>query len=151
MGARPRGPRLVSGARVSLLLTRHALAGDSSKWEGDDRDRPVDERGRRQAEALVDAFAEIELGRIVSSPFVRCVQTVERLAEARGLEIELDERLGADRLDDVPQVLEELKGQDAAVCTHGDLPWLGERKFKKGSTWVLDEELEPVRYIPPPA
>lgn len=134
---------------MSLLLSRHAQAGDSSKWEGDDRVRPVDERGRRQAEALVDALAELEIDRIVSSPFVRCVQTVEPLAEARGLEIELDERLGADRLDDVPQVLEELKGQDAAICTHGDLPWLGERGFDKGSAWVLDESLEPVRYIQP--
>ena len=82
---------------------------------------------------------------------MRCVQTVEPLAEARGLEIELDEQLGADRLEEVPEVLERLKGENAAVCTHGDLPWLGDRKFKKGSTWVLDDELEPVRYIPPPA
>ena len=38
-----------------------------------------------------------------------------------------------------------------AVCTHGDLPWLGDRKFKKGATWVLDGELEPKRYVKPPA
>jgi phosphohistidine phosphatase SixA len=136
---------------VSLLLNRHALAGHSREWQGDDRVRPLDERGRRQAEALVDALAEFELDRIVSSPYVRCVQTVEPLAEARGFELELDEQLGADRLEEVPEVLERLKGQNAVVCTHGDLPWLGDRKFKKGSTWVLDEELEPVRYIPPPA
>lgn len=136
---------------MSLLLIRHALAGDPSEWLGDDGVRPLDDRGRRQAEALVDALAVYELHRIVSSPYVRCVQTVEPLAKARGLEIELDEQLGADRLDDVPEVLERLKGQNAAVCTHGDLPWLGDRKFKKGSTWVLDDELEPVRYIPPPA
>jgi phosphohistidine phosphatase SixA len=136
---------------VSLLLNRHALAGHRSEWQGDDRVRPLDERGRRQAEALVDALAKYELDRIVSSPFVRCVQTVEPLAEARGLEIELDEQLRADRLEEVPEVLERLKGQNAAVCTHGDLPWLGDRKFKKGSTWVLDDELGPVSYIPPPA
>lgn len=136
---------------MSLLLIRHALAGDPSEWLGDDGVRPLDDRGRRHAEALVDALAVYELHRIVSSPYVRCVQTVEPLAKARGLEIELDEQLGADRLDDVPEVLERLKGQNAAVCTHGDLPWLGDRKFKKGSTWVLDDELEPVRYIPPPA
>jgi phosphohistidine phosphatase SixA len=99
----------------------------------------------------VDALAVYELDRIVSSQYARCVQTVEPLAKARGLEIELDERLGADRLNEVPQVLERLKGQNAAVCTHGDLPWFGDRKFKKGSTWVLDDELEPVSYIPPPA
>jgi 8-oxo-(d)GTP phosphatase len=136
---------------VSLLLIRHAMAGDPREWRGDDGVRPVDDRGRSQAEALVDALSDYELDRIVSSPYVRCVQTVEPLAKARGLQIELDEELGADRLHDVPKVLERLKGQNAAVCTHGDLPWLGDRKFKKGSTWVLDDELEPVRYIPSPA
>ena len=101
----------------------------------------MDDRGRRQAEALVEALADYDFDRIVSSPYVRCVQTVEPLAKARGLEIELDEQLGADRLHEVPQVLERLKGQNAVLCTHGDLPWLGDLKFKKGSTWVLDDEL----------
>jgi phosphohistidine phosphatase SixA len=136
---------------VSLLLNRHAMAGDPSKWQGDDGVRPLDDRGRRQADALVEALAEYDVDRIVSSPYVRCVQTVEPLARARGLEVEFDEQLGADRLHEVPQVLERLKGQNVAVCTHGDLPWLGDRKFKKGSTWVVDDDLEPVRYIPPPA
>jgi 8-oxo-(d)GTP phosphatase len=136
---------------VSLLLIRHALAGHRDAWQGDDRIRPLDRRGRAQAEALIDALAEFELDRIVSSPFLRCVQSVEPLAEARGLELELDDRLGADRLNDVPHVLEQLAGQNAAVCAHGDLPWLGDRKFEKGSTWVLDARLEPIRYLPPAA
>jgi phosphohistidine phosphatase SixA len=127
------------------------MAGDSKAWVGDDRVRPVDEQGRREAQALVAALEDEPLVRIVSSPYVRCVQTVEPLAGARGLEIELDDRLGADRLHDVPKVLEELEGQDAAVCTHGDLPWLGDRKFKKGSAWLLGHGLKPERYIPPQA
>jgi phosphohistidine phosphatase SixA len=136
---------------VSLLLIRHALAGHRHAWEGDDRVRPVDERGRRQSDAMVDALAGYTIERIVSSPYLRCVQTVEPLAKARGLEIELDEQLGATRLDEVGEVLERLRGEKVAVCTHGDLPWLGDRKFKKGATWVLDGELEPTRYIKPPA
>jgi phosphohistidine phosphatase SixA len=136
---------------VSLLLIRHATAGDRNAWVGDDRVRPVDDRGRRQSDALVDTLAGYTIDRIVSSPYLRCVQTVEPLAEARGLEIELDEELGATRLDEVGEVLERLRGEKVAVCTHGDLPWLGDRKFKKGATWVLDGELEPTRYIKPPA
>jgi phosphohistidine phosphatase SixA len=136
---------------VSLLLIRHATAGDRNAWVGDDRVRPVDDRGRRQSDALVDTLAGYTIDRIVSSPYLRCVQTVEPLAEARGLELELDEQLGATRLDEVGEVLERLRGEQVAVCTHGDLPWLGERKFKKGATWVLDGELEPTRYIKPPA
>jgi phosphohistidine phosphatase SixA len=136
---------------VSLLLIRHALAGHRDHWAGDDRLRPVDERGRLQSDRLVDALAGYTIERIVSSPYLRCVQTVEPLADARGLEIELDKQLGATRLDEVGEVLERLRGEQAAVCTHGDLPWLGDRKFKKGATWVLDGELEPTRYIKPPA
>jgi 8-oxo-(d)GTP phosphatase len=135
---------------MSILLLRHAWAGDSEKWEGDDRVRPVDKRGRKQSEGLVDVLAGFAIDRIVSSPYVRCIQTVEPLADARGLEIELDERLGADQLEDVPDVLEELERQNAVVCTHGELPWLDGRKFKKGSTWVLDGELQPRRYIKAP-
>jgi phosphohistidine phosphatase SixA len=136
---------------VTILLNRHAKAGNPDEWIGDDRVRPLDERGREQAAKLVDALAEFPIDLIVSSPYTRCVQTVEPLAEARGLEIELDERLGADRLGEVQEVLERLRGRNAAVCTHGDLSWLGDRKFKKGSTWVLDDSVEPQRYIPPPA
>jgi 8-oxo-dGTP diphosphatase len=135
---------------VTLLLIRHAYAGHRSDWEEDDRLRPLDERGRRESDALVDVLADFPLDRIASSPYARCVQTVEPLAEARGLEVEVDDRLGADRLEDVPEVLERLRGEDTAVCTHGDLPWLGDRKFKKGATWVLDDELEPVLYLKPP-
>jgi 8-oxo-(d)GTP phosphatase len=149
VGPRPRGARLAEERRLSLVLIRHAMAGDPKAWLGDDRVRPVDKQGRTEAQALVAALAGQPLNRIVSSPYVRCVQTVEPLAGARGLEIELDDRLGADRLHDVPQVLAELEGQDAAVCTHGDLPWLGDRKFKKGAAWVLSDHLKPERYIPP--
>jgi phosphohistidine phosphatase SixA len=113
--------------------------------------RPVDERGRRQSEALVDALAEFPLDRVVSSPYVRCVQTVEPLAKARGLEIELDHQLGADRLEEVPEVLEHLRGENVAVCTHGELPWLEGRRFQKGSAWVVDDNLQPQRYIEPRA
>jgi 8-oxo-(d)GTP phosphatase len=134
---------------MSLLLIRHATAGESSEWQGDDRLRPLDARGARQAEGLVRLLADFELDRVVSSPYLRCVQTVEPLAGARMLEIEQDEALGADRLDDVPAVLERLRGQHVAVCTHGDLPWMGDRKFKKGSVWVLDENGQPAEYLPP--
>ena len=48
-------------------------------------------------------------------------------------------------------MLERLRGENVAVCTHGDLPWLGDRKFKKGATWVVDDRLVPERYIKPPA
>ena len=133
------------------VLVRHAFAGDSSDWVGDDTLRPLDERGRRQAAGLVELLADHEVDRIVSSPYLRCVQTIEPLARARGLPIEHEEALGAHRLHDVPAVLERFRGSEAVICTHGDLPWLGDRRFEKGSAWVLDSGGEPDRYLPPTA
>ena len=68
-------------------------AGDASKWTEDDRLRPLSKTGRRQAEALVRSFKGLRFDRIVSSPAVRCEQTVRPLALDRGLRIEPAEEL----------------------------------------------------------
>ena len=65
---------------MAVLVVRHAKAGDRSSWPGADRDRPLSGKGRRQAEALVDTLSDWKPVRILSSPFARCVQTVEPLA-----------------------------------------------------------------------
>ena len=127
---------------MPLLVIRHARAGDRAEWQGDDRKRPLDKRGRRQAQALVDELAEFPLTRILSSPYDRCVQTVEPLAAARGLQIEVRDELGEER-----QYLEgaalarSFVGEPAALCVHGGLSdaAFGERQ-KKGETLVVDDD-----------
>ena len=121
-----------------VYLTRHAWAGDSSKWVGDDRVRPLDERGRRQAQALVSQLEAREIGRIVTSPYLRCVETVAPLAEARGLEVEEDEAL-AEGAGPIP-ALELFRSATVPllVSVHGDLcQALLHEKTKKGATTVL--------------
>ena len=137
-----------------ILLVRHASAGDRASWEGDDRLRPLDERGARQAQGLVDALAEYELGRILSSPYLRCVQTVEPLAAARGLPVEPRDELAEGRqYDDAGALLRSLGSEPVAVCTHGGVPELigCDARYKKGETLVLGPERELLRSIPPPA
>jgi phosphohistidine phosphatase SixA len=132
-----------------LLVIRHGRAGDSSEWEGDDRLRPLDKRGRRQAEALVDSLAPFAIARILSSPYDRCVQTVEPLAAARGLPIETREELGEDRqAGDGVALARSLAGEDAAICVHGGLSdaAFGERQ-KKGETLVVDADGRVVQRI----
>ena len=80
-----------------ILLVRHASAGDRDEWEGDDRLRPLDERGRRQANQLVELLEQYEITRLLSSPFLRCIQTVEPLAQARGFDIEIRDELSDER------------------------------------------------------
>ncbi|HZC30495.1 MAG TPA: phosphoglycerate mutase family protein [Gaiellaceae bacterium] len=116
---------------MSTLLLRHARAGDREAWQGDDRLRPLDERGRRRAEELAGELRGVRT--IRSSPYVRCVETVEPLAASLGLRVELDERLaeGAS-LDEALAALED--SVDGVACTHGDVveTVLG-RPLKKGA------------------
>ena len=66
---------------TTVLLLRHASAGSRREWEGDDCGRPLDRKGRRQATALAVALAARGIDRIRSSPYLRCLQTVEPIAE----------------------------------------------------------------------
>ena len=54
---------------MPLLLVRHASAGDRTTWEGDDRERPLDDRGRRDAEELVEQLGSFDVQAILTSPY----------------------------------------------------------------------------------
>jgi phosphohistidine phosphatase SixA len=118
---------------MSVVLLRHARAGEREEWQGDDRLRPLDGRGRKQAQKLAAELRALGVRRALSSPSVRCVQTLEPL----GFEVEHDERLaeGTTRAD-VLELLDSL--EDAVACTHGDVieAVLG-RSLKKGAFVVL--------------
>jgi phosphohistidine phosphatase SixA len=124
----------------AIVLVRHASAGDREQWGGDDRNRPLDERGWNQAYGLVDSLAAYDLDRLVTSPYMRCVQTLEPLAAQRGVELELRDELteGASR-EEALALIEELRGFSTALCTHGDvvLEILGS-ELRKGATAILE-------------
>ena len=123
----------------AVILIRHASAGHREGWSGDDRERPLDERGWRQAEAFVHSLAGYEIERILSSSLVRCVQTMEPLARELGIEIEKRGELteGATR-EEALALVDEVRGAGVALCTHGDvvLELLG-AELKKGETAIL--------------
>jgi 8-oxo-dGTP diphosphatase len=130
---------------VPLLLVRHARAGKRELWEADDRLRPLDRRGRRQAVALVAALGPLRVARIVSSPYLRCLQTVTPLAEARGLRVEAAEELGEELQETGgADLVRSLAREDAVICGHGGLEQaLGiEERWRKGATFVLDASLQ---------
>lgn len=70
----------------STSNTAHTLAGRS---EGVD----LDDKGRAQAEGVVDRIGELPVKAIVRSPLLRCQNTVAPLAAALGLEPRVDDRL----------------------------------------------------------
>ena len=143
---------------MAVLLVRHAQAGDRDRWEGRDEERPLTAEGQAQAEGLTEVLAGYEVDRVLSSPYVRCTQTVEPLAAARGLPVEASDDLaeGSGRVA-LRRVRSLLEGIGAIVmCTHGDvveevLDGLGVRRSEeteKGATWVLGPG--ETRCLPPP-
>jgi len=136
---------------VPPILVRHAKAGDRTAWAGDDRKRPLDERGRNQAEELVSRLAPFRVDAIFSSPAVRCIETVEPLASARGLPVVVRDELGEERQwEDGGPLLDELADQDVVVCGHGGLEHAAlrePRNWRKGAAFVLDEKLRIVAEV----
>jgi phosphohistidine phosphatase SixA len=151
-----------------LYLLRHAKAKDREKWTEPDHLRPLTKEGWRQAEALVNLYADQEFARLVSSPYVRCVQTLEPLAKAHGLPLETaDELAEGAPLEATYELMCSVAAEGPGpLSTHGDIvqnvlhdlqrrnvPLEGPFELRKGSTWVLelsDAEITRGRYIPPP-
>ena len=75
----------------TILLVRHAVPHVPEAGGPDDHHRDLTEDGRRQAEALAAMLPRP--ARIVSSPYLRAVRTVEPLARAYGMDVETDHEL----------------------------------------------------------
>lgn len=133
---------------MAVLLLRHAKAGDRDAWEGPDDLRPLTAKGEAQADALVPLLGEFDIVRVVSSPYLRCSQTVAPLAAARGLAVEPSDELAEGAATEGLALVHSLLtgAGDTVLCTHGDvmehvLDGLGVRRdgwARKGETWVLD-------------
>ncbi len=151
----------------AFYFIRHAKAGSRSHWDQEDRDRPLSKSGVKQAEALVSVLSPYPVSAVFSSPYLRCVQTVEPLARAHRLAVRETPSLAEGAgLKGAFRFIEDPKLGDAALCTHGDViqelvdDLIRRRIVKasqggldKGSTWVVEVEKDsPVRarYIPAP-
>ena len=139
-----------------FILVRHASARRREGWSGSDRLRPLDDRGRHQAEGLMAALAGYPVERILSSPYVRCTGTVLPLAAQRGLDVEERLELGEGASRELALALVgEVEGSGLVVCTHGDVveELLGDG-MRKGEARVLAVEpsgLSTLARIPPQA
>ena len=151
----------------TFYVVRHAKAGSRGHWTGDDRLRPLSKKGLKQAEELVNVFKPFPISAIFSSPYVRCVETVERLARAHRLAVETTDSLAEGHgLTGLNEFFGDRNLDHAVLSTHGDIVWdlvedlvsrhvikPGEGGFAKGSTWVLgvdDSAVAEARYIPAP-
>jgi 8-oxo-dGTP diphosphatase len=154
-----------------LYLVRHAKAGSRHDFKGNDRLRPLSANGRLQADAiatrLTPAVAAAGVTTLVSSPFLRCIQTLRPLAKAIGASIETDDILGeGGDFHAVLAMLSMLPG-GTAICSHGDVipdtisalerrgcEFTSPPDWRKASVWVLerddDGEIVKAECWPPP-
>jgi 8-oxo-(d)GTP phosphatase len=153
---------------TTVHLVRHAKALDRGTWAEPDNLRPLSKAGFRQAGALPDHLGGVAFARLLTSPYVRCVQTFEPLADTDGSSLELLDWLAEGAPADVALELlsSHAGGGPLAACTHGDVvldalarlaaagvPLAGPLECKKGSTWILEAEQGAFvsgRYLEPP-
>jgi 8-oxo-dGTP pyrophosphatase MutT (NUDIX family) len=144
----------------TLLIVRHGTAGTKSRYKGDDAKRPLDKRGRAQAESLVGQLLAFGASSVHAAPRVRCAQTVEPLAEELGVSITAEPALTEEAYADDRRTARRRivdiatdSGNDQAtpvICTQGKvipdlISWWCDRdgvrpdksRNRKGSTWVL--------------
>jgi broad specificity phosphatase PhoE len=155
---------------MELLVVRHAQAGAKDRWRGDDQFRPLSVRGRRTALALVELLAPYEPVRVVSSPFVRCLETVAPLATHLGLSIEESATLGPQADREAAKLLRSFArtARTVVACTHGETIEALQRRLarpgkfafrpggahEKGSVWLLHASggrFTSAAYLPPGA
>jgi broad specificity phosphatase PhoE len=134
------------------LFVRHADAGTKHEWIGPDADRPLSPLGWRQAKGLVGLLGDFPAARLLTSPALRCRQTLAPLVAAYGLDAEAVVELGTDsNIDRLLGLLEAPETREAVLCTHGEVlrslmdrlggrgtvdpP--GHRQWDKGATCIL--------------
>lgn len=161
---------------MTLYVVRHAQAGRRSEWTGDDRTRPLSDRGELQAKGIAttidqdrDRSATLD---ILTSPAVRCAQTVQPVVNQVGGDVVVEQRLSegtgprevASLLDEVTATVD--RGADVVLCSHGDvIPMLldllvdagmepaRDLVWQKASMWIIqrdDGRWGTGRYLPPP-
>lgn len=104
-----------------LYLVRHAKAGERRLWSAPDLERPLSKKGWKQSEMLADRLARCGPPALLSSPYVRCVQTLEPLADRLDGTVEVEKRLTED--EPTGPVLDLLREVDnrTVMCSHGDI------------------------------
>ncbi len=135
---------------LQLYLLRHADAGDSEAWAGDDADRPLSPKGEAQAERLATFLHGIRFSTdaLITSPRVRAVRTAEIVADGLGAAVRVDDRLAMPfDLATVDEILADAGSPERPVLSGHDpdlsqllsaLAGTGELTMKKGAFARID-------------
>lgn len=108
-----------------LIALRHAKAVGRDGWEGADAERPLTDRGQRQAAAIVAPLRAFGVRRIVSSDALRCRQTVAPLEKKLGRTARVTAKISQDAWENGTEDIRAVVGRRvrarkaAVLCSHG--------------------------------
>ena len=145
-----------------FVLVRHAHAGSKRRWPGPDDERPLSRRGQRQAAEVARLLRHLGVTRLLSSPTVRCRQSLAAASDLLWLPIEPVQELSvAASPDDLLQLLASPRVDGSALCTHKETlrtlsrawassSWAGSgaappdlSRTPKAASWVVEDYLGP--------
>ena len=140
---------------MTIFLVRHAKAGSRSQFDGPDWLRPLTPPGQQQARGLLTLFQRAKFEHIISSPYVRCMETVVPLASHHRLAVEPHDALAeGSPIEAVVDLIDQHIDAGVVLCSHGDIIPMalahfktlgvkidGDGRCEKGSTWVIEGAL----------
>lgn len=136
-----------------VLLVRHAHAHPRRTWTGDDSMRPLDKKGRRQADALVRVLDVYNPTGLYTASPDRCMTTIRPFAMATMMDLTIEPAFDDDTYATDPRAAAKAlstivsSGGTTVVCSQGLVipELLGSldeslrgASAKKASVWVLD-------------
>ncbi|MFM1957789.1 MAG: hypothetical protein RI929_152 [Actinomycetota bacterium] len=108
----------------ALIILRHAKATLRSDWKGEEAKRTLLPEGKKQAKALVPLIAAYGPKRLITSPWVRCHDTIAPYAETRKQKLierhQLTELGNKKRPARTQDVVKDLLGtsKSGLICSH---------------------------------
>jgi 8-oxo-dGTP diphosphatase len=137
-----------------IILLRHAKALKRTDWDGDDGDRPLENRGQLQAKRLLPIYTPYNVTEIHTSDAQRCIETIDLLARSLNkvpifstdlseYGFEMDREAPLDYVQDLMD-----RGVPAIVCSHNPIiPKVVKKLVGKKYFNSMDRELEPAQAI----
>jgi 8-oxo-dGTP diphosphatase len=133
-----------------IILLRHAKALKREDWEGDDGDRPLDNKGQRQAKRMLSIYQNYGVTEIHTSDAQRCIETIEPMAKSLKLNPIYSSDLSEYRYEKDKEAARDyvwslLKPDlNVVICSHNPiLPKLVKKLIGKKNFKKIEVDLQP--------